>query len=251
MLFHMLQTHKNIRKAVINDINPDLIRCYKLIKDRPDELIDRLELIESVFYNHDVLDKRELYYAYRDQYNQSVDSDEKASLLIFLNHTCFNGLYRVNASGLFNVPYGRYKNPTICNKEVIMEDHRLFNSIDLIIRDPGDYKLISSNLSPDGLNFVYFDPPYRPLLNESNFKSYSYSPFSDIQQEELKLFCDELTERGVRWMQSNSDSKNEDGKSYFEVLYDSYAFQIVYAPRVINAFGKGHGKITESLIRNP
>ena len=137
MLFHMLQQHSNIRRAVINDINEDLIRCYRLIKDNPQMLIDRLRNLENVFYNHDIIDQKELYYAYRDQFNrEDINPDERAALFVFLNHTCFNGLFRVNALGKFNVPFGRYKHPIICNEDVIMEDHRLLNSVETIIREP-------------------------------------------------------------------------------------------------------------------
>lgn len=251
MLFHMLQTHKNIRRAVINDINVDLIKCYELIKNNPQWLISRLHEIEDSYLSCDAEGRKIMYYAYRDEYNQDgVTPNERAALFIFLNHTCFNGLYRVNSEGKYNVPMGRYKSPVICNEEVIMTDHELLNSIELVIRKPGDYRLITQNLSHRGKNFVYFDPPYRPLLNESNFKEYSCSPFGDHQQEELKAFCDRLTERNCLIMLSNSDSRNEDGSSYFEELYAGYNYQRIYAPRFINAFAEKRIKLTESLIRN-
>lgn len=251
MLFHMLQNHNNIRKAVINDINPDLIRCYQLIKNNPQELIKRLEILEKNYNHHDVHDKRELYYAYRNLYNSgNINKDERAALFVFLNHTCFNGLYRVNSLGKFNVPHGRYKHPVICNYEVILEDHHLLNSIEVIIREPGNYESVSRHLSKNGTNFIYFDPPYRPLLNESNFKSYSNSPFGDKQQKELKEFCDRLKARGCMVMISNSDSKNSDGTPFFDELYEGYSFSRILAPRFINAFSMGREKIYEVVITN-
>lgn len=251
MLFYMLQNHKCISRAVINDINKDLIRCYQLITTDPRSLIERLRLIERNYYSVDICARKELYYAYRDMYNRDdVDLDEKAALLIFLNHTCFNGLYRVNTSGKFNVPFGNYKKPIICNEEMIMTNHRLLSSIELIIREPGDYRFIQRNLSRKNVNFIYFDPPYRPLLNECNFKSYSNSPFGDKQQEELKELCDKLTKQRCMIMLSNSDSKNENGESYFEDLYVDYYFDRVYAPRFINAFPEKRVKLTEVVIRN-
>ena len=251
MLFHMLTHHKNIRRVVINDINADLIRCYQLIKNNPLLLIDKLRELEYLFYQHEFVDRKELFYIYRDRYNQDgLNQDERAVLFLFLNRTCFNGLYRVNASGKFNVPYGRYKKPLICNEELIMEDHRLLNSVDAIIRVPGDYSLVARHLGHRGLNFVYFDPPYRPLLNECNFKEYSNSPFGDQQQEELKRFCDNLSRRGCQIMLSNSDSKNPDGSSYFEELYDGYAFTRILAPRFINAFPEKRVKLTEVVLMN-
>lgn len=251
MLFHMLTHHKNIRRVVINDINADLIRCYKLIKDNPQLLIKKLRELEHLFFQHEFADRKELFYIYRDRYNQEgLNQDERAALFIFLNRTCFNGLYRVNALGKFNVPYGRYKRPLICNEELIMEDHYLLNSVETVILQPGDYSSIARHLSHQGQNFVYFDPPYRPLLNESNFKEYSNSPFGDLQQMELKKFCDNLSARGCMIMLSNSDSRNPDGSSYFEELYDGYGFTRILAPRFINAFPEKRIKLTEVLIRN-
>ena len=251
MLFHMLQRHKCIRRAVINDINADLIHCYQLIAYDPQILIERLKNIENRFYNLDLLSRKEFFYDYRDQYNsEGVHPDERAALFIFLNHTCFNGLHRVNAAGKFNVPYGRYKKPVICNEELIMADHRLLNSVELVIRQPGDYKLVRQNLSRNHPNFVYFDPPYRPLSATSSFKEYSNNPFEDREQEELKRFCDRLTAQNCLIMQSNSDSKTENGNSYFEELYHGYRFDRIMAPRFINANGEKREKQTEVVIRN-
>lgn len=251
MLFHMLQRHKCITRAVINDINADLIRCYQLIANDPQILIDRLENIESNYYSVEFPSRKELFYAYRDQYNsEGIHPDERAALFIFLNHTCFNGLYRVNAAGKFNVPYGRYKKPVICNKELIMADHRLLSSVELVIRKPGDYKLVRQNLSRNHPNFVYFDPPYRPLNDTSSFKEYSNDPFDDIQQEELKEFCDKLFNQNCLIMLSNSDSKTKNGDSYFEELYQGYQFERIMAPRFINANGEKREKLTEVVIRN-
>lgn len=251
MLFHMLNNHKNIRRVVINDINADLIRSYKLIKDNPNELVERLKMIEDNFYRFDDLGRRELYYAYRDQYNmEDIDPNERSALFIFLNRTCFNGLYRVNSKGQFNVPYGRYRNPIICNEEVILADHELLNSVEIVIKQPGDYKLVKMNLSRKGKNFIYFDPPYRPLSETSYFKDYSSLPFGDMEQCDLKAFCDTLSDKGCLIMLSNSDSKNADGSSFFEDLYENYDFQRIYAPRFINAFPEKRIKLTEVLIRN-
>ncbi|MCR5644885.1 MAG: Dam family site-specific DNA-(adenine-N6)-methyltransferase [Bacteroidales bacterium] len=251
MLFYMLQAHKCIKRAVINDINPDLIRCYDLIAHAPQILIEELRVIENNYYSVAFSQRRELFYAYRELYNNGEASpDERAALLIFLNHTCFNGLYRVNAYGKFNVPYGRYKNPIICNEELIMADHKLLTSVELIIRQPGDYKLVKRNLSKNSINFVYLDPPYRPLSITSSFKEYSNAPFDDKQQVELKSFCNALSSNNCLIMQSNSDSKNESGVSFFEELYKGYYFNRILAPRFINANGEKREKLTEVVIRN-
>ena len=251
MLFHMLHHHKCIKRAVINDINPDLIRCYQLIANTPHVLIDRLRIIENNYYSVAFPARKDLYYAYRDQYNsEGIHPDERAALFIFLNHTCFNGLYRVNAAGKFNVPYGRYKKPVICNEELIMADHYLLGSVELNIRQPGDYKYVIRNLSRKNVNFIYLDPPYRPISDTSSFKEYSNTPFEDYQQEELKLFCDRLSNQKCLIMQSNSDSKTSNGKSYFEVLYEGYDIQRVLASRFINAKPEKRAKQTEVVIRN-
>ena len=251
MLFHMLQHHKCITRAVINDINADLIRCYQLIANEPQILIDKLKIVESNYYSVDFTARKELFYAYRNQYNnEEIHADDRAVLFIFLNHTCFNGLYRVNAAGKFNVPYGRYKKPVICNEELIMADHRLLNSVEFVIRQPGDYKLVRQNLSKTNSNFVYFDPPYRPLSTTSSFKAYSNNPFEDKQQEELKRFCDWLSTQRCRIMQSNSDSKTEAGDSYFDLLYEGYDIQRIYASRFINATPERRKKLTEVVVRN-
>ncbi len=251
MFFHMLRHHKCIKRAVINDINPDLIHCYRLIAKTPQTLINRLRIIEQNYRSVSVQARGELFYAYRDMYNSDgVHPDERAALLIFLNRTCYNGLYRVNVKGKFNVPHGRYKHPVICNEELIMADHQLLNSIEIVIRQPGDYKFVRRNLSRNFTNFVYIDPPYRPLLGSSNFKQYSQSSFGDREQIELKMFCDTLNNLGCLWMVSNSDSKNEDGTNFFEELYDGYNFGRVLAPRLINANAKNRDSLTEVVLRN-
>ncbi len=251
MLFHMLQEHPNITRAVINDINADLIHCYELVRDNPEKLISLLRDLDNTYNNVNEIGRRKFYYDCRKIYNSpNVDFDERAAYLIFLNHTCYNGLYRVNNAGKFNVPHGRYKHPIICNEELIMENHRLLTGVELVIRQPGDYNLVSRNLRPHHTNFVYLDPPYRPLTTTSYFKEYSNAPFGDQQQEELKVFCDRLTRRGCLLMQSNSDSMDWDGSSYFEHLYQGYNITRVLAPRFINAVARKRTKLEEIVIRN-
>jgi len=251
MLFHMLRNHKCIKRAVINDINPDLIHCYELIAKAPKELIERLKDIERNFYSVSLSAQKDVYYAYRTMFNSdNVHPDERAAILIFLNHTCFNGLFRVNSRGKFNVPFGRYKHPVICNEELIMADHRLLSSVELIIRKPGDYKLISRNLSRYNPNFIYFDPPYRPLSVTSSFRAYSNSPFGDVQQEELRNLFAHLSNLGCLVMLSNSDSRNEDGTSYFEGLYAGYDITRISAPRFINARAELRQNLSEIVIFN-
>ena len=247
MLFHMLNTHPNIRRVVINDINKDLIRCYQLMKENPRALIELLRPFEQRYYALNEDERRRYFYEIRYEYNNAeLTGDQRAAYMIFLNHTCFNGLYRENASGAFNVPFGRYKKPKICNEDVVMADHEVLSKVDIVC---GDYKSVLSHLGRE-YNFVYLDPPYRPLIGSSNFKDYSRSGFNDKEQVELKHFCDHLTARGCRVMLSNSDSTNEDGTSYFKALYEGYTFGKVLAPRFINAYAEKREKQTEVLIKN-
>lgn len=252
MLFNVLHQHNNIRRVVINDINRDLIHSYRLVKSHPDILIDYLHDFSAQYQQRDMDGKEELYYTFRDHYNHGdCNDDERAALFVFLNHTCYNGLFRVNANGYYNVPFGQYASAIICNDDVIMEDHRLMNSIDFLIHEPGDYREVLKHISTTGRNFVYIDPPYRPVnASASNFKEYSSSSFGDPQQVELKVFCDKLSRRGCWVMISNSDSKNDDGSSYFEQLFEGYNICRVEAPRPINANGDGRSKVKEVLIRN-
>ena len=247
MLFHMLTTHTNIRHVVINDINQDLIRCYQLVKEKPQTLIELLKPLEQSYYELNEDERRLYFYEVRNKYNNAeLSADQRAAILIFLNHTCFNGLYRENACGDFNVPFGRYKKPKICNIDVIMADHKVLSKVDII---SGDYKKVLSHLGK-GYNFIYLDPPYRPLLGSSNFNQYSKSGFSDHEQVELKNFCDRLTARGCHLMLSNSDSTQTDGTPYFQTLYEGYTFDRILAPRFINAYAEKREKQMEVLIKN-
>ena len=247
MLFHMLNNHKNIKRVVINDINTDLIRCYVLIKDNPELLIQYLEKLDKSFYDKNDESKKKFFYKIREDFNtKKLNDAERAAYLVFLNHTCFNGLYRENASGGFNVPYGRNKKPKICDVDLIIADHDILSKVDIIC---GDYKNIINYLNND-YTYIYIDPPYRPLLGSDNFKQYSKSGFGDPEQEELKSFCDDLSALNYKLMLSNSDSTNEDGTSYFETLYNNYYCGKILASRFINAYANKREKQTEVLIKN-
>lgn len=250
MLFYMLQNFPNINHVVINDINSDLISCYRLIKDSPQVLIDSLNQLEKRYQNCSAEKKKEMYYEIRKKYNsRDCGNVEQAAYFIFLNHTCFNGLYRVNTHSEFNVPCGRYVKPTICNTDVILADHDLLASKDIIILN-GDYKIVRDYIDPKSHVFTYLDPPYLPISVTSYFKQYSSSPFEEKQQEELELFCQELNEMGCSFMLSNSDCKTEDGQSYFENLYAGYNVRRIFARRYINAHTTQREKLTEIVIRN-
>ena len=248
MLFYMLTHFTNIRRVVINDVNEDLIFCYKLIKNTPQTLIEQLKRIANEYLQLSNMDeKSRYYYKVRDKYKSKETIDEeKAAYFMFLNKTCFNGLYRVNTCGKFNVPFGKYKNPTICDDKLILADHELLKKVDIYA---GDYSEIMRFLGK-GYNYIYIDPPYRPLSGTAYFKEYSHNVFDDKEQEKLKIFCDIMTARGCKIMQSNSNSMDDDGESYFAKLYQGYHITQIEAHRYINAHVGKRNKETELLIMN-
>ena len=251
MLFHLLNKRVRMKRVVINDVNADLISCYRFIKDSPELLIEELHRIATLHENMPTENgKKELFYAHRTRYNRREEYSEceRAALFLYLNHTCFNGLYRVNNQGEFNVPYGHCTKPSICNEELIRTDSELLRNTEIVILN-GDYQQVKHYV--DGPNtFLYLDPPYKPLADSSNFKDYSTQPFEDEQQVELKHFCDHLTLLGAKWMLSNSDARDEEGHPFFEALYKEYHCQQVLAHRFINANGKGRSRQAEVLITN-
>lgn len=248
MLFHMLQKHKNIRYAVINDINPDLITCYRTVRDHPIELIQSLMAIQEDYYTVESEDaKKEYYLRMRDSFNNKPsDAIENTTLFFFLNRTCFNGLYRVNKSGKFNVPFGRYVRPLICDAKTILADSELLQRVEIL---SGDFEQTFHYIN--GKTFFYFDPPYRPLNSTSSFNDYAKEAFNDDAQIRLKLFCDTLQQVGASFMLSNSDCLGKEGKDrFFDDLYADYEINRVWASRSVNANGSKRGKLTEILVRN-
>ena len=252
MLFYMLQRFPNIKRAVINDINTYLITAYRVIKDSSNELIERLAELEKRYnaLNGDEA-KKEFFLTARTIFNENkLDDIERAKYLIFLNRTCFNGLYRVNAKGKFNVPFGRYLHPTICNEEVLKADSQLLNQVEIVILN-ADYEQTLKYIG-DGLNFFYFDPPYRPLDATSSFNSYAKEEFNDDEQIRLHDYCARLNQMpNIKWMLSNSDcSARNPEDTFFEKLYCDFNINRVQASRAINANPNKRGKLTELLIKN-
>ena len=250
MLFYMLQHFDNIKNVIINDVNEDLILAYRTIKSDVEKLICKLGEMEKEYLDIADQDGRsELFYEIRERYNQRIgDSIERISQLLFLNKTCFNGLYRVNKKGLFNVPFGKYSNPTICNANVLRADSQLLQSAKVEIFH-GDYAQTLQYV--DGLTFFYLDPPYRPLDATSSFTAYAKGDFNDDDQRALADFCHQLSDSGTLWMESNADcsAKNPED-TFFEDLYRNYRIERVYASRSINANPSKRGKLTELLIKN-
>ena len=248
MLFYMLQTYPNIKSAVINDINPDLTLCYQVVRDNPTELIQSLNAIQSDYYALRTEEERKMYFLQqRERFNsKSLNEIDNTTLFFFLNRTCFNGLYRVNKSGKFNVPFGKYTTPTICDSATIYTDSKLLQKVDIMT---GDFEQTFAKI--EGNTFFYFDPPYRPLSNTSSFNDYTKEDFNDNAQIRLKLFCDRLNENGVDFMLSNSDCLGKDGTDrFFDDLFIDYSIERVWASRNVNAIASKRGKLTEIVVNN-
>lgn len=226
------------KKAVINDFNKELINTYKVVKESPNELLELLKI-------HDKNNCDEYYYKIRaldrtDDF-KSMSDIAKAARIIYLNKTCFNGLYRVNQAGQFNSPYGKYKNPNIINETAILAMSNYFNNNNIKIIQ-GDYKDVLKNLRKGA--FVYFDPPYMPISSSSFFTGYTEGGFGEKEQIELKKECDKLNARGIKFMLSNSDHP------FIRDLYKNYNIKVVRARRSINSKGNKRGEINELLIIN-
>ena len=248
MLFYMLQHYPNINHAIINDINPDLTTCYRTVRDNPKELIASLQDIENTYFSLNTEEARkEFFMVVRNRYNEkNLDPIENTTKFFFLNKTCFNGLYRVNKKGLFNVPFGRYSNPTICNPETILKDSELLQRVEIL---NGDFE--ETFKYAQGNTLFYFDPPYRPLSDTSSFNNYAKEAFNDDAQIRLKKYCDRINDAGFKFMLSNSDGKSVNGEdNFFDVLYAAYQIERVLASRSINSNPNKRGELTEILVRN-
>jgi DNA adenine methylase len=248
MLFYMLQNFPNITHAVINDINPDLVCCYKTVRDNVEDLIPSLSEIQKRYYEFSDMElKREMYMQVRDRYNtKNLDPIENTTLFFFLNRTCFNGLYRVNKRGFFNVPCGRYLQPQICDEETLRADSKLLQKVEILC---GDFEQTIEYAK--GKTLFYFDPPYRPLSDTSSFNDYTKEAFNDDSQIRLKSFCDKVSQSGYQFMLSNSDCKGKNElDNFFDALYADYEIERVWASRNVNANGAKRGKIKEILVHN-
>lgn len=239
--------NKKPNEVLINDINADLINAYIQIQNNINELIEKLSIYEDIYLKATETERREIYYSNRILYN-NISANEnkvlKAVLFIFLNKTCFNGLYRVNGKGEFNVPQGKYKNPLICDKENLMNLNKILQGV---LIQQGDYK--DCEYFIDNKTFVYIDPPYRPLPNTPSFTAYDKSDFTDKEQKELGVFIDKIYNKGAKVVLSNSDPKETDeNDNFFDVLYSKYIINRIKATRMINSNGNKRGSVSELLI---
>ena len=255
-VFFYLSEKFSFEQSYICDANEELTLCYRVIKHSVKELISELKTLESAYLSKNDEQRESFYYEVRDAFNQKLPTIdfknyssewvERAARIIFFNRTCFNGLFRVNQKGEFNVPFGKYKKPDILNESNLEDVSVLLKTTEIL---DGDFTRCREFVNDT--TFVYFDPPYRPLNSSSFFTSYSKNGFYDKDQVRLKEFFKELDGVGAKIMLSNSDPKNENpDDSFFDDLYSDYYIERVPAKRMINSNGAGRGNINELIITN-
>lgn len=245
----------DIQKAYLFDTNPELIILYKVIQQDVESLINELLKLSNTYLPKDDQRRKALYYEYRNKYNtfdKQIDANgyaqdwiKRAAITVFLNKTCFNGLYRVNSKGEFNVPVGRYKNPKILNANNLRAVSKLFQIAHIEQRDFSqvlDYA--------DHSTFIYYDPPYRPISKTSNFNSYHSLEFDDNEQRRLRDVFVKADQAGAHQMLSNSDPTNYVNDLFFDDLYQGFTIERILASRRINSKGNSRGNIREILVNN-
>lgn len=249
VLFWILEEYPNIEQAIINDINTDLTNSYQTIKENVEELILILKKWEAEYHSlKDKLEeKKQYYYSKRALFNtRKFDKTTQTALFIFLNRTCFNGLYRVNQKNQFNVPIGSYKAPMICDEDNLKAVNKRLQRVTIL---NGDFEETLDYANEDTL--FYFDPPYKPLSNTSSFNSYAQDEFDDNEQIRLAKFCKKIDLLGHQWILSNSDVKGKNpDDNFFDELYSNFNIQRVMARRNINSNPNKRGELTELLITN-
>ncbi len=249
LLFYLLNHYPNLKKVVINDINTDLIDTYKVIKNNVEELISLLQKWQDEYYNllEKTENKKEYYYQKRMLFNERISNQiTQSALFIFLNKTCFNGLYRVNRKNEFNVPIGSYKKPLICDTENLIAVSLALQKVE-ILNDDFEQTLPYAEKE----TLFYFDPPYKPLSETSSFNAYAKDEFNDDEQIRLANFCKKIDSLGYNWILSNSDVKGKNpNDNFFDDLFKDFQISRVLAKRSINANPNKRGQLTELLITN-
>jgi len=249
-MFFYLATHYQFSELVISDVSKELILCYTMIQQNVEELLQYLTELQKSYTETTSEKREELFYAIRSRFNQQAKQQckvERVAQMIFLNHTCFNGLFRLNSKGGFNVPFGRYRNPKIFNATNLRLTAKLLQKTEIICAD-----FEKSLAFADKATFFYFDPPYRPISKTSAFTSYAKDGFKDQDQVRLAKLFHKLHKRGAKLMLSNSDPQNNDpNDDFFAKLYAEFSLiTTVKAARAINANGQKRGKVSELVITN-
>ncbi len=250
VLFDVLSNYQ-LDEVYISDVNNELVNVYKIIKTNVEELIIVLDKFQSEYIPLDTEKRKEYYYERRKEFNlyiegKNTDKIYGSALFIFLNRTCFNGLYRVNSKGLYNVPMGAYKNPKILDKENLINISRKLKNVKIVC---AEYHKSIDFIDENTL--VYFDPPYRPLTSTASFTAYDKSEFGDNEQTELANYFKKLSEKGARCILSNSDPKNtNENDNFFDDLYDGFNINRIQSKRRINSNANKRGNVSELLITN-
>jgi DNA adenine methylase len=255
VFFDIVQKYP-VKSALLCDNNEDLILTYQVIQKEVQNLIDHLERIQSQYLKLNEEKRTAYYYKVREQFNRqkksvnfnrfSVKWTKRAAQIIFLNRTCFNGLFRFNSKGEFNVPQGRYKNPKILDAENLLKVSELLSVAEI---RKADFREIKSRVTEN--TFVYYDPPYRPLNQTSSFTAYSKNAFGEPEQIALAALISELSRKGVKQMLSNSDPKNHNPEDcFFDNLYKDFRIFRVPARRAINSAGNKRQAINEIVVTN-
>ena len=254
-VFLFLKQKYNIENAYLSDISYNLISTFKIVQNQTNDLIEELKLLDKEFKPKNSEQRRVYYNSKRDEFNilllsGNQSSEQKlirrAALTIFLNRTCFNGLYRINRAGQFNVPFGRYENPKILDEENLIAVSEILKNVVLEVRD---FKTLTEVVKKNA--FIYYDPPYSPLNKTSNFTSYSESEFSLNEQKELAKVYTLLDKKGIKQLLSNADLRNHNSKNNFlDNLYSKFTIKRILANRLINSEATNRGKISEILVKN-
>ncbi|MGK7942161.1 MAG: DNA adenine methylase [Crocosphaera sp.] len=254
VFFHIYSQFK-IEKAYLFDNNAELVVLYKIIQNNVENLIEELSILEKKYLILNTEERKEFYYKIRDAYNtydKNIDANKykkewvtRAAYTVFLNKTCFNGLYRVNRKGYFNVPMGRYKNPKILNESNLIAVNKAFKIAE--IKNIDFAEVINY---ADESTFIYYDPPYRPISETANFNAYSSLDFNDDEQRRLRDVFVVASHQGALQTLSNSDPTNYIEDPFFDDLYHDFTIHRILASRMINSKGNNRGKIREILVTN-
>ena len=256
LFFYVAQNYPQVERFFISDANQELVLAYTTIREDVESLILFLATLEKRYHALDNSAQKEFFYEQRRSFNEKLTTIEfskfqegwveRTAEIIFLNRTCFNGLFRVNSKGEFNVPFGDYKNPRICDADNLRAVSEVLQKTEIKL---GDFTVSEEFI--DSSTFVYFDPPYRPISKTASFTSYSKFDFDDEAQKRLAKYYQLLSQKGPKLMLSNSDPKNENPEDhFFEDLYQGFHIQRVNASRMINSDKNGRGKIKELIIIN-
>ncbi len=256
LFFYIAKKFRDIEEFILTDANRELILLYKVVKKDVEALIQAIKSIEEEYNPLEEADRKKYFYKVREEFNSEIPTvnyshyEEKwikrSAQILFMNRTCFNGLFRVNSKGEFNVPFGRYKNPKILDEENLLAVSHTFKSAKILL---GDFSIVEKYV--DDKTFVYFDPPYRPISKTASFKSYSKSDFNDEEQLRLAEFYNTLDKTGAKLMLSNSDPKNiNPDDAFFENAFEGFNIKRVKANRMINSKASKRGPINELLILN-